>query len=273
MSVVSRRLVLGGVLVASGLGLAAAPPPVRPTTEPVPRVARPAVPATRTVPDAIRAVDPLGAMLADARTAYGHVRDYTCVFTRQERVNGTLSPEQVAEMRVRVQPYSVYIRFGKPESVAGLEMAYVTGARLGKMRFRPAGFKPGNTTMAVSLDDPKVMAATRHRVTELGIGSVLDRLAASVAREKGLGNPVEVFTADYKFAGRDVTQYEVYTRRPHALRYAYKCVVYVDKESRLPLRFEAYDQPKPGQTAGELFEAYSFSGLKINPGLGESAFE
>jgi hypothetical protein len=50
-------------------------------------------------------------------------------------------------------------------------------------------------------------------------------------------------------------------------------LVYVDKETKLPVRFEAFDQPKSGGTVGELFEAYSYSDLKMNVGLGESAFD
>ena len=50
-------------------------------------------------------------------------------------------------------------------------------------------------------------------------------------------------------------------------------LVYVDKETKLPVRFEAYDAPKPGTTTGELLEAYSYTDVKFNVGLGESAFE
>ena len=50
-------------------------------------------------------------------------------------------------------------------------------------------------------------------------------------------------------------------------------VVYVDKETKLPVRFEAYDDPKPGATTGELLEAYSFTDLKFNTGIGENVFE
>ncbi len=50
-------------------------------------------------------------------------------------------------------------------------------------------------------------------------------------------------------------------------------LVYVDKETKLPVRYEAYDQPKNGAAVGELFEAYSFTDLKFNTGLGENSFD
>jgi hypothetical protein len=154
-----------------------------------------------------------------------------------------------------------------------MEMMYVTGTRLEKVTYRAAGAKGISGTRLVALDDPKLMAENRHPVTELGIGPILDVLTAISTREKILGNPIEAYTSDYQFAGKTVTRYEVFTRRPHTHRYAYKCLIYVDKETKLPVRFEAYDAPKAGGTASDLIEAYSFTSMKVNVGLGDSAFD
>jgi hypothetical protein len=262
MSVLSRREFCGLVAGAAAVGVAVAEQPKPSGVTPAGAV------------DPIRTADPLGAMLADARAAYATVRDYVCVFTRQERINGTLSAEQVAEMKVRTQPYSVYVRFGQPAGVAGLEAVYAANRRNGKIRYKPAGRAGVNGFQTVSAEDPKMLADNRHPVSELGIGKVIDRLTAVAAREKSLNNPVEAFPSDFAFADRPVTRYEVFTRRPHAHRYAYRYLVYVDKETKLPVRFEAYDQPKPGASPdGDLLEAYSYTDVKVNVGLGDSAFE
>ena len=57
------------------------------------------------------------------------------------------------------------------------------------------------------------------------------------------------------------------------MRYAAKMVVYVDKETKLPVRFEAYADPKTGAATGDLLEMYSFTDLKFNSGIGENTFE
>jgi hypothetical protein len=269
MSVLSQRGVRKLVALAAGVaavGAALAQPPSPPTPDKAPP------PAPTTTLDPVRAADPLGAMLADAKAAHGKLRDYVCTFTRQERVNGTIGPEQVAEMKVRVQPFAVHVRFARPEAIAGLELSYGV-RRDGKVRVRPAGADGVKGFVTVAAEDPRATGGGRHPATELGIGKVIDRLAASAAREKAIGNPVEVYASDYQFAGRVVTRYEVFNRRPHAHRYAYLCVVYVDKETKLPVRFEAYDTPKPGTTAGDLLEAYSYTDVRVNVGLGDSAFD
>jgi hypothetical protein len=262
MTGVSRTVAWGLVAVAGVAGAAAAQPPAGGGSVKL-------VSAAEAAP---QPGDPLGGMLAEAKTAYAKARDYVCTFTRQERVNGVLGAEQVGELKVRAKPYSVAVRFARPTAVYGMEMSYVAGSRLEKVTFRPAGAKGLDGALLVTLDDPKVMAENRHPVTELGIGAVLDRLSVVASREHILGNAVEAFTSDYTFAGRSVTRYEVYTRRPHAHRYAYKYLVFVDKETKLPARFEAYDAPKAGGTAADLLESYSFTDVKVNVGLGDSAF-
>jgi hypothetical protein len=218
-------------------------------------------------------VDPLGTMLTEARAAYAKTRDYTGTFTRQERIKGTLGAEQVAEMKMRVSPVGVYVRFARPEAVAGMEVAYSAAVRDGKVRVRPAGITGRQGFQKLEVDDSKFLADNRHPVTAWGIGPIIERIATATSREKALNNPVEVYTADYQFAGRNVTKFEILLRRPHAARYAARMVVYVDKETKLPVRFEAYDDPKPGAATGELLEAYSFTDLKFNTGLGENTFD
>ncbi len=254
------------VLVAGGLvacGLAVAQPPRN----------EPLKPTSATLTEPARPADKLAAMLLDARTAHGKLRDYTATFTRQERIGGTLSAEQVAEMKVRLNPVGIYVRFARPEGLAGMEVVYSGAFKDGKMRYRPAGVAGRKGFQKLDLADTKFLAANRHPVTEWGIGSIIDRVATATAREKSLNNPVEVYTGEYLFANRNVTRYEILCRRPHAFRYAARMLVYVDAETKLPVRFEAYDDPRPGTTAGELIEAYSFTELRFNTGLGENSFD
>lgn len=235
--------------------------------------AQPPAPTPTKTTDPVRTADPLGAMLTSARTAYAGVRDYSCTFTRQERVDGALGAEQVGELKVRVNPYSVAVRFARPEAVAGLSASFVTGKRAEQVKVRPAGAKGLGAALLVALDDPKGLPAGRHTVTGYGIGAVLDRLATVAAREKTLNNPVEVYPTAYQFAGKPVTRYEVLTRRPHAHRYAYKMLVFVDDQTKLPVRWEAHDAPRPGTTSGDLLEAHSYTDVKLNVGVGDAAFE
>jgi hypothetical protein len=269
--------------VAGWLGLVAAaaaqdPNPIKPAEYAPVAGGIPVTPTVARVEQSAASVDGSAALpkaLADARSACARLRDYTCHLVRQERVNGKLLPEQTAELRVRAQPFSVNVRVVAPKAVAGQETSYLSSRSTFKVRFlaaREEGIKTGFVTLPV--DDPKVLADTRHPITETGLSSVIDRVEKAAATEKRLNHPVQILTAEYTFGGRPVTRYEVFAERPHPNRYAYRLVLYVDKETKLPARFEAYDRPQPGGPAdGEVIEVQSFVGLKTNTGLGESAFE
>jgi hypothetical protein len=254
-------------------------PPAAPTTPPA--AEKPAAPATPPAaakpssgtltpsPASRSSADALPKMMADARAAYARLRDYACHYVRQERVQGRLVPEEMCELRVRTSPFSVSVRVMGPKEYANRETAYVSTRFNGtRVRFKETNKLAYNT---LSLDDPRVLADTRHVATDTGLLAVLDRVDAAVRTEKQAGNPVQVLVSDYTFAGRACTRYEVFADRPHARRYAAKHVIYVDAETKLPVRYEAYDQPTAGGT-GELIEAQSFVGMRVNTGLGEQTF-
>ena len=255
---------LAAVVGLAAIGVAIAQQPKAGPVKPV---------AATATPETAKSADPLSTMISDARAAYAKTRDYTGTYTRQERINGSLSAEQVGEMKMRVNPFGVYVRFVRPDAASGMEVAFSAAKRDGMVRYRPAGVAGRKGFQKLDVNSSKFLAANRHPVTSWGMGPIIELIATSTAREKTLNNPVEVFTSDYQFASRNVTKYEIHTRRAHALRYAAKMVVYVDKETKLPVRFEAYDDPKAGATTGELLEAYSFTDLKFNSGIGENTFD
>lgn len=216
--------------------------------------------------------DALPRMLAEARTAYARLRDYSCHYIRQEKVSGRLVPEETCELRVRTNPFSISVKVTAPKDYANRETVYISTRHGGKkVRFKETN-KLAYATL--SMDDPKVLADTRHAIADVGLAAVLDRVENAVRVEKRIGNPVQVLVSDYSFAGKHCTRYEVFADRPHALRYAYRHVLYIDRETKLPVRYEAYDQPSAaGPADGDLIESQSFVGLRINTGLGEAAFE
>jgi hypothetical protein len=252
------------------------PPSIIPPadTVAVPKPAAPTPTVAKVTPSAapVNATEAFPKMLADARSAYAKLHDYTCHLVRQERVGGKLHPEQTCELRVRTQPFCVALKVIAPRIDSGEETVYLSHVNTLKVKFRPAGvqgIKYGFQWQ--SKDDPRTMPDTRHPVTDTGLAAVLDRIEKAVTAEKRMNHPVQLSVAEYTFAGKACARYELIAERAHPHRYAHKCVLYVDKETKLPVRFEAYDQPK-GDTA-ELLEVQSFVGLRSNTGLGDGAFE
>ncbi len=71
------------------------------------------------------------------------IQDYTATLIKQERIGATLGEDQYISLRVRHQPFSVYLGFLKPNSLRGQECMYIDGANNGKMwRTAPACRRP-----------------------------------------------------------------------------------------------------------------------------------
>ena len=245
------------------------PPADSPPTAPIPALVK-----VEAGTPSVNGAEAFPKMIAEARAAYGSLRDYACVLVRQEVVGGKLRPEQMAELRVRTQPLGMNLAVTTPKANAGEEISYLPTRFAAKLRYKAPGLdgiKYGYQT--VLADEPRLLANSRHTIADTGLLATIDRAEKAVATEKKLNHPVQILVADYTFAGRPVTRFEVFAEKLHPFRYAYRWVIFVDKSTKLPVRFEAYDQPKPGgASSGELLEVHSFVGIKANAGLLDAAF-
>jgi len=210
---------------------------------------------------------------ADARQVLVKNRDYVAHFVRQERVNGTLQPEQSGEIRVRATPFAIAVKLLAPKDAAGWETVFATGKRDDKARFKPAGKAGLRGFRTVATDSAEAMAGTRHPITGVGLLAILERCEKVIAAEKRQKNPVQVTVAEYTFHGRPCQRFDIYADRPHPTRYCQHAVLFVDTATKLPVRYEAYDAPKTGEAVGELIEMVSFVNVKLNAGLGNAAFD
>jgi hypothetical protein len=220
------------------------------------------------------AESPAAQLINEARLSFGRVRDYVGTMVKQERVGGQLLPEQAIAIRARTQPFSVYLKWQAPQNMVGQEACFVAGKNNNQMRAKSAGLLGGVGFVSLDPRDPKAMKGNRHAITEAGIGNLIERVAAAHAQESRLP-PSQVTTryGEYLFQQRPCVRMEAVHLVNNGQFYCYRCVVYFDKETRLPVRFEAYDWPAAGGApGGELLECYSYIDLKFNVGLTDAAF-
>src|SRR5215831_5184205 len=95
-----------------------------------------------TVPPQVASASPMDEplrLLAEARKAFQDVRDYTCVMIKKERLRGVMQPDNVVKMKVRNQPFSIYLHWQQPKELADQEACYVAGKNDGKMRVHSTG--------------------------------------------------------------------------------------------------------------------------------------
>jgi hypothetical protein len=211
-------------------------------------------------------------LIALARDSYGRVQDYTCTLVKRERLGAQMPPDSVVAMAVRTRPFSVYLRWKEPRSLAGQEVCYVAGRNDGMMRVRPNGLLGAVGFVTLDPNDPRARQTSRHNVTEAGIGNLIERFAARWEAERRQ-NFTQVRIAEYEFNKRRCTRVE--TAHPAHARgqvLHYRSVLYFDKETHLPIRVECYDWPAGPGDPGQLIEVFSFVNLRLNVGLGDEVF-
>jgi hypothetical protein len=234
--------------------------------------APPAAPSRATGPGPLES--PLQ-LIAQARQSYQGIRDYACLFIKREQLRGQLQPENLIDMRVRTQPFSVYLHWLKPVPTTGQEVCYVAGRNNGMMRVHSSGVL--GTVGFINMDprDPRALETSRHSITEAGIGNLIERYGQAWELERTL-NRTQVRIQEYEYNRRRCTRVEtVHADSANKQIPFYRSVVYFDKENHLPIRVENYDWPRSGLDpagAGGLVESYSYVNLRLNVGLSDAVF-
>ena len=123
-----------------------------------------------------------------AAECFADIDSYIVRLRRREQVNGKDKPEELLLCRFRKQPFSVYFKWLGPEG-QGREVVYVRGQHEDKIHTRMAAgdipLMPAGKRMALSPDSLLVRSASRHAITEAGVGHLIDlfgqRLAAQAS--------------------------------------------------------------------------------------------
>ena len=219
--------------------------------------------------------DPGAQLLADARASFTRVKDYMGTLVKEERVGGQLQPEQYIAIRVRQQPFSVYLKWTGPKQFEGQEAVYVAGKNENKMKAKGTGL--AGIVGFVSLDpmDPRALKQSRHAITETGIGHLIETLTRGyeigppgpagpgAGGLPGLHVPAEAVRRAWRRSTGSTTANSTATGR--------WCTS--TRQTKLPVRFEAYDWPTAGgPPGGDKLECYSYIDLKFNVGLTDAAF-
>jgi len=214
---------------------------------------------------AVAGEDP-ASLLFGLETAYARVQSYTARFVRQEVVGGALRPREEALLKFQ-RPGLMYLRWiaGPPE---GREILFVPGRNDNRMLVREPGLLSSLVTVAMAPDSPRVLRESRHPVTDVGIGRLIELIVDNARRAAAAG---ELTLKDHGIA----TGPEGSARRLEAglprdgqgRYYCYRLELAVATGSGLPVRATIYDW-------GERMVAdYEYLDLKLNPVLTAGDFD
>jgi len=218
----------------------------------------------------------------EGRPAVAAIRDYTALLSKQENVGGTLQGAQMMRLKVRHEPFSVYLHFVYPRNMIGTEAIFVQGQndnRLIGHENSIAGRLAGTQFL-----DPNgflAMRGNKYPITDIGILNLVDKLV-EVGEEiiqhdatHGTTEVVVTYIEGVMLGDRATTVIRVENPVRRAHLQFHVAHIYVDDELNLPIRYESYDWPRPGEALGpqHLLERYAYQQLQINVGLTDLDFD
>lgn len=213
------------------------------------------------------------ALVRKARDAFTPVRDYRCIYLRDELIDQTFT-QNVMKLKIRHEPFSVYMEWLDPPSKKGRWAAFVTGKNKNRMTATLMGLK-----LVLDPQESIRRKESRHTINEAGLKILLDRYEAAWSRLRP-NDEVEV-TIDtrklqVKLLGREYAQdcHCVQLRYGEKLRAnEFQWVkVYFATDTGLPVRCENHAWPVGSQTEGVLVERYTYLDLETNLGLQDRDF-
>lgn len=207
----------------------------------------------------------------EARDAAKELKSYRALFTKQEMVKGRMFGSQM-QMKYRAEPLSVYLRFVNPEH-NGREVLYVEGRNNGQMLAHETGLKALVGTVAVDPNGELALAEARYPVTRIGLAKMAEGVAEQWERETAFGESEVKYYPEAKLGDRQALVIEsTHPVKRNQFRSAITRL-WIDKETRLPVRVQQYDFPQAPGGKPVLVEDYTYTDIDPNVELTENDFD
>jgi hypothetical protein len=203
------------------------------------------------------------------------IKDYTALLVKRERVGDQLLDYQYIELKVRHEPFSVYLKFLKPDHLKDREILYVHGQNDEMLLAHDAGGL-GELVGTVSLVPHGMIAmrGQRYPVTLIGFRNLAEKLIEQAKRDRQIDAACDVkWFHRARVDGRPARCVQVTHPVRHPEHQFAMARVYIDQQLGIPIRFEGYAWPDKADGAPVLVEEYTYCGVRANVGLTDKDFD
>jgi len=202
------------------------------------------------------------------------IKDYSATLVKRERVGGKLGEYEHIFLKIRHQPFSVYMYFLGPEERRGQEVIYVHNRNDNMIIAHGTGMQRAMFgTVMLKPTGPVAMKGQRYPITEVGILNMVRRLIEVAEKDLQYGECEVKFFEGAKINDRTCTCIQVVHPVPRRNFLFHVARIFVDDELNLPIRYESYDWPKQPGGEPELIEEYTYLNLKLNNGFTDLDFD
>ena len=220
--------------------------------------------------------DPMALLRLGIQNYDRDIKDYRCVFLRQERLNGKLTPRQTIEVLYRESPRAILMTWVRNAGQARRALYRETVQADGKIRSQllvePAGViaRLVAKQVTVPVRGRRARRSGRYTIDQFGFRAVLER----VLRDSRLAEKQGVLDLTYAGEGEvDGRPTLTLVRRlpytgPKGVYSDARLVLHLDREWLVPVAVYSYADQE-GKT---LLGSYVMTSVKLNPKLDDAAF-
>jgi hypothetical protein len=220
--------------------------------------------------------DPVELLRAAQQRCEQEVRDYHCVFLRQERIGNKLTQEQAIDVLYRAEPRSVYMTWTRNADRVKRAL-YIKGLNLGKhgeeqVRVEPAGvlIRLVVDELSIPVSGREARKSSRYTIDQFGFHAVLARINHSNERFEKLGVLRWTYEGEGVIDGRPtyvLVRHLPYTGSQGQYPDA-RLVVHLDQQWQLPVAVYSYADEQEQVLLG----SYVSTKVDLNPGIPALAF-
>lgn len=223
-------------------------------------------------------------LLAKAKAWADEVKDYECLYLREELIQGKLDGKDkeiknLVHLKVRHQPFSVYMKWLEPDSKKGREVGWTSPDKEMCVKGVPL-------VKSAPIDGIIATSESRRPINQAGLKNMIERLNISWEKEKKMGKTaVEFQDVQIKLKLTDsehtldchcvTTIHDPQHRETpdgHKFQF-YRTRCYFEKQTGMLVRMEGYDWPKNDDDEGRLLERHTFLNMKTNVGHDDKTFK
>ncbi len=198
---------------------------------------------------------------------YATIKDYTCIYYKQERLGDKLQGVETILLKYREKPKAIYMKW-LDGPWKGREMLYNETLSQDKVRVRESGFL-GVIPIWIHYMSPIAMRGTNHPAVEVGLKFMLElnlREYKKAFANKELARKnhgIQMVDGHRVFAMENIMT----KNNPAAKYYCHRVIQYMDYQRGLEPKAEVFN------FNDQLKESFTYTKIKINAGLTDRDFD
>ena len=206
------------------------------------------------------------------QTFNAKIKDYSCVMIKRERINGQLQDSSTLYMKIREEPFSIYVKYLKPDKKAGVEALYRKGYHNDQLLGHDVGFRAMAGSLWLDPNGRLAMAGQKYPITDGGIPNLVKKMMETVRLDmkndpQGKETFVKFVEDGGNIDGRPCIRVDVMhpVKRP-CYRF-HRAEILLDKEWGIPVRYAAWMWPTTQGGKPVLDEEFTYTKLQFNRGF------